>query len=103
MSYRFTMSDEEQSRGAAPDEAAVAAAQAIYTPFMLSFYDRLVHGFSNRFAWRCPTERILGLYRDNLSQRHLEAGVVQADFRSVLHGGSFQAAFSLSSEPGAHL
>jgi hypothetical protein len=76
MSYRFTMEDEHaEKRGAAPDAAAIAAAHAIYTPFMLSFYDRLVHGLSNRFAWRCPTERIIGLYRDNLSSRHLEAGV----------------------------
>ena len=64
-----------ENRGAAPDATAIAAAHAIYTPFMLSFYDRLVHGLSNRFAWRCPTERLIGLYRDNLSSRHLEAGV----------------------------
>ena len=76
MSYRSTMVDEHaENRGAAPDATAIAAAHAIYTPFMLSFYDRLVHGLSNRFAWRCPTERIIGLYRDNLSSRHLEAGV----------------------------
>jgi hypothetical protein len=58
-----------------PDPAAVAAASAIYTPLMLRFYDRLVHGLSNRFAWGCPTERLLDLYRANLSPRHLEAGV----------------------------
>jgi hypothetical protein len=70
------MADEQaESRGAIPDAAAIAAAHAIYTPFMLSFYDRLVHGLSNRFAWRCPTDRMLGLYRDNLSPRHIEAGV----------------------------
>jgi hypothetical protein len=76
MSYRFTMTDEHAERkGDAPDATRIAAAHAIYTPFMLSFYDRLVHGLSNRFAWRCPTERIIRLYRDNLSSRHLEAGV----------------------------
>lgn len=70
------MVDEQaEGRGAMPDAAAIAAAHAIYTPFMLSFYDRLVHGLSNRFAWRCPTERMVGLYRDNLSSRHIEAGV----------------------------
>jgi hypothetical protein len=41
----------------------------------LSFYDLLVHGFSNRFAWRCPTETLIQLYRDNLSSDHLEAGI----------------------------
>ena len=38
------------------DEIAVAKAHAIYTPFMLSLYDLLVHGLSNRIAWRCPTQ-----------------------------------------------
>ncbi len=76
MSYRFTMGDERaEKKGAAPNATAIAAAHAIYTPFMLSFYDRLVHGLSNRFAWRCPTERLLDLYRNSLSSRHLEAGV----------------------------
>jgi hypothetical protein len=58
-----------------PEATAVAAAYAVYTPLMLRVYDRLVHGISNRFAWRCPTERLLDLYRTNLSLRHLEAGV----------------------------
>ena len=57
---------------AAPD--AVAKAHAVYTPFMLAFYDVLVYGVSNRIAWRCPTQRLLDLYRSNLSANHLEAG-----------------------------
>ncbi len=57
------------------DEAAIAKAHAIYTPGMLSFYDILVHGLSNRFAWKCPTETLIELYRDNLSSNHLEAGI----------------------------
>jgi hypothetical protein len=57
------------------DENAVARAHAVYTPFTLSIYDVLVHGLSNRFAWRCPTQRLVELYRDNLSPDHLEAGV----------------------------
>ena len=60
---------------AAPDEIAVARAHAVYTPITLSIYDMLVHGLSNRLAWRCPTERLLRLYRSNLSENHLEAGV----------------------------
>jgi hypothetical protein len=60
---------------AAPDEDTIAKAHAIYTPFMLSIYDVLVHGLSNRLAWRCPTRRLLDLYRANLSANHLEAGV----------------------------
>ena len=86
------MVDECKQRtvGAAPDAAAIAAAHAIYTPFMLSFYDRLVHGLSNRFAWRCPTERLLDLYRDNLSSRHLEAGVGTGFFIDRADPGGFE-------------
>jgi hypothetical protein len=57
------------------DEKAIAKAHAVYTPFTLSIYDVLVHGLSNRFTWRCPTRRLVALYRDNLSPEHLEAGV----------------------------
>jgi hypothetical protein len=57
------------------DTEAIAKAHAIYTPFMLSIYDVLVHGVSNRLAWRCPTRQLLDLYRANLSANHLEAGV----------------------------
>jgi hypothetical protein len=68
---------EEFARGeeVALDETAVAKAHAIDTPFMLSIYDVLVHGLSNRLAWRCPTRRLLDLYRANLSANHLEVGV----------------------------
>jgi hypothetical protein len=74
-----------------PDAAAIAAAHAIYTPLMLSiFYDRLVHGFSNRFAWRCPTEQLLNLYSDNLSCRHLEAGIGTGFFIDKANPPAFQ-------------
>jgi hypothetical protein len=78
MSYRPAMTGVQAGNVRAADAAAIAAAHAIYTPLMLSFYDRLVHGLSNRFAWRCPTERMLDLYRTNLSARHLEAGWARA-------------------------
>jgi ubiquinone/menaquinone biosynthesis C-methylase UbiE len=64
-----------QRAGIGADAAAIAAAHAFYTPFTLSFYDLLVHGLSNRFAWRCPTQRLVELYAANLSANHLEAGV----------------------------
>lgn len=63
------------SAGSAPDETAIAKAHAIYTPVMLSIYDVLVHGLSNRLAWRCPTRLLLDLYRRHLSADHLEASV----------------------------
>ncbi|ODR99784.1 hypothetical protein AUC69_08125 [Methyloceanibacter superfactus] len=52
----------------------MARAHAVYTPLALAFYDVVVHGLSNRFAWRCPTKRLLELYAANLSANHLEAG-----------------------------
>jgi len=59
---------------AAADAAAIARAHAVYTPLALAFYDLVVHGLSNRFAWGCPTARLHGLYEANLSANHLEAG-----------------------------
>jgi hypothetical protein len=64
-----------ETRANIPDATAIAKGHAIYTPFMLSIYDLLVHSLSNRFAWRCSTRRLLDLYRANLSDNHLEAGV----------------------------
>jgi len=40
----------EQAANVRTSDAAIEAAHAIYTPLMLSVYDRLVHGLSNRFA-----------------------------------------------------
>ncbi len=70
------MDEEVASKGSgAFDDEAIAKAYAIYTPSMLSVYDVLVHGLSNHLAWRCPTRKLLDLYRANLSANHLEAGV----------------------------
>ena len=75
------MADEFAQRElTAPDAEAIAKAHAIYTPFMLSIYDLLVHGASNHLAWRCPTRRLLDLYRANLTANHLEAGVGTGHF-----------------------
>ena len=48
---------------------------AIYSRLMLSIYDFYVLGISNRFAWRCPTPRILDLYQRAISDNHLDIGV----------------------------
>ena len=53
--YTRAMRKRDATQDGRRDEAAIAKAHAIYTPVMLSFYDMLVHGFSNRFAWKCPT------------------------------------------------
>ena len=69
---------------------AVAKAHAIYTPTMLTFYDLVVHGVSNHVAWRCPTRRLLELYRANLSANHLEAGIGTGFFLDRARGPEFE-------------
>jgi hypothetical protein len=69
------MKDAAPAQHAQPGDEAIARAHAIYTPRALALYDAVVHGLSNRLAWRCPTARLLQLYADNLSANHLEAGV----------------------------
>lgn len=48
---------------------------AVYSRPMLLVYDFLVLGLGNRFVTRCPSKAILGMYDDNVSDRHLEVGV----------------------------
>ena len=67
--------DVERGSGEKADGDAIARAHAVYTPTALRFYDVVVHGLSNRIAWRCPTSRVVSLYEDNLSANHLETGV----------------------------
>jgi 2-polyprenyl-3-methyl-5-hydroxy-6-metoxy-1,4-benzoquinol methylase len=42
---------------------------------MLRFYDVFVLGFSNRFAWRCPSAHLLRQYDRLAGARHLDVGV----------------------------
>ncbi|MEM8854897.1 MAG: hypothetical protein AAGD34_14435, partial [Pseudomonadota bacterium] len=58
-----------------PDEAAIAKGTAAYTPRTLRLYDLVVHGISNRFLWRCPTERLREQHRALVADPHLEVGV----------------------------
>jgi SAM-dependent methyltransferase len=53
----------------------IHAGQAAFTKTTLSVYDQLVLGVTCRLIWRCPTERVLRLYREHLSGNHLEVGV----------------------------
>lgn len=58
-----------------PTREQVAAGQAVYTKRVLSAYDILVLGISNRYIWKCPTSSIEALYNANVSANHLEVGV----------------------------
>jgi SAM-dependent methyltransferase len=52
------------------------AGAAVYSPLVLKVYDAWVLGISNRYAWQCPTRRVLlPFYRQHAGQRHLDVGV----------------------------
>jgi Methyltransferase domain len=59
----------------APIAADVEAGQRIYTPLVLRAYDLVVLGFSNRFAWRCPSATMLERYERYVARRHLDLGI----------------------------
>jgi ubiquinone/menaquinone biosynthesis C-methylase UbiE len=51
------------------------AGQAVYTARFLRFYDLLVLRFNGHIAWRCGPERLLQMYDEHVSGRHLDIGV----------------------------
>lgn len=56
-------------------EEQVAAGQAVYTRRALRAYDFVVLGVSNRFIWKCPTERIVEHYNRHVTTNHADVGV----------------------------
>jgi SAM-dependent methyltransferase len=59
----------------ATSTADVEKGAAIYDGRTLRVYDLVVHGISNRVAWRCPTQALLELYDRHVSATHLDVGV----------------------------
>ncbi|WP_290536490.1 class I SAM-dependent methyltransferase [Alcanivorax sp.] len=51
------------------------AGQAVYSPFVLTLYDRAVLGLSCRWLWRCPASTLLAHYQQQISDNHLDVGV----------------------------
>lgn len=54
---------------------AAHAGQAVYSPFTLALYDLAVLRISNTYIWKCPTDRMLGLYEEHATDEHLDVGV----------------------------
>ncbi|MGI9301359.1 MAG: class I SAM-dependent methyltransferase, partial [Gammaproteobacteria bacterium] len=54
---------------------SVPFGQHFFTLMSHTLYDVGLYKFVNPFIWRCPTERLLALYRDNTSKNHLEIGI----------------------------
>ncbi|GGW92526.1 methyltransferase [Streptomyces malachitofuscus] len=57
------------------DATSVHAGQAVYTRSFLRAYNAFVYGFNSPLAWRCPKDRLVGLYDRHVSARHLDVGV----------------------------
>ena len=51
------------------------AGQAIYSRRFLALYDALVYGFNSPVLWRCSKARMVELYDEHVSARHLDVGV----------------------------
>lgn len=51
------------------------AGQARYTTGFLRFYDTVVLRFNGHLVWRCPPRRLVRLYDEHVSARHLDIGV----------------------------
>jgi SAM-dependent methyltransferase len=62
------------TRAISPDHPAYAG-QARYTAGFLRVYDTVVLRVNGRLAWRCPPRRLVRLYDEHVSARHLDIGV----------------------------
>jgi SAM-dependent methyltransferase len=74
MARRRSGRDDAVVASVAPTDPAFAG-QAFYTPLGLAVYDALAYGFNSTVLWRCPRSRLVRLYDENVSGRHLDVGV----------------------------
>lgn len=58
-----------------PTEEQILAGQVVYTKRILSAYDIIVLGISNRYIWKCPSSKIEQHYNTNVTSNHLDVGV----------------------------
>ncbi|KAM4055741.1 putative SAM-dependent methyltransferase [Hirsutella rhossiliensis] len=66
---------------------------AVYTPWVLAFYDMWVLWFSCTYIWKCSTSRVLlPLFRASMGRRHLDIGVGSGYFPARALGDAAAAA-----------
>jgi hypothetical protein len=58
---------------------------AVYSQAVLAAYDAFVVGFSNSFAWKCPSRLLVAFYNENISEEHLDVGVGTGYFLDKWH------------------
>jgi SAM-dependent methyltransferase len=68
-------SPDQPERPALTADERAAQGAALYSRRVLFFYDFFVLWFSSRLAWKCPASRVLALYNELVTSRHLEVGV----------------------------
>lgn len=61
------------------------AGQAFYTPLGLKAYDAIAYGLNSTVLWRCPRSRLVELYDENVSARHLDIGVATGSILDRCH------------------
>jgi SAM-dependent methyltransferase len=66
------------NRAASPEsfiQRDAAQGAAVYSRATLAAYDAFVVGFSNTYAWKCPSRLLVEFYNENVSGEHLDVGV----------------------------
>ena len=56
-------------------DSSAMSGNAIYSHALLAAYDLYVIGLPNSLAWKCSTNKLLSLYNENISAKHLDIGV----------------------------
>lgn len=58
-----------------PVSQEAAAGAAVYSKFILFFYDIWVMLFENHFVFKCSTRKIINFYNQHISNKHLDVGI----------------------------
>ncbi|MDI9358896.1 MAG: methyltransferase [Phycisphaerales bacterium] len=69
-SYLLSMKKSSKAQGNKMHDSAKA-----YSPLLLKIYDLYVLGASNYFIWKCPTTKLVDLFRAHTTNNHIDIGV----------------------------
>jgi SAM-dependent methyltransferase len=77
MEFKMTASDQKFPATVAISEidTKVEKSVRVYDTSFLNGYDLFVHGFCNKYAWKCSTETLVNQYQNLVTDNHLEAGI----------------------------
>jgi ubiquinone/menaquinone biosynthesis C-methylase UbiE len=79
MELDMTISNQEHAAVSAVSKSdidiRVDRSVKVYDTSFLNGYDVFVHGFCNKYAWKCSTDILINQYKSLVSKNHLEAGI----------------------------